>query len=88
MKITAGTTINPAQIINDYAKKFGIPARDIYLHISLDGNDLYSPECETSDWLVNEGIIIDKENNIEMIPMYWERENDYAKIGAIRDSQQ
>lgn len=79
------TTINPAKIINDYAKKFGIPARDIFLHISIDdNNDLYSAECEVHDWLVNEGIIIDKENNIELIPMVWDRNDNFKKADAIR----
>ena len=78
------TTINPAEIIKSYAKKMNIPARDVFLHIQLDDNDVYSEECLSSDWLVNEGIIIDKENNVEMIPMYYERNGNEKNVIAIR----
>ena len=78
------TTINPAEIIKSYAKKMNIPARDVFLHIQLDDNDVYSEECVISDWLVNEGIIIDKENNVEMIPMYYERNGNEKNVIAMR----
>ena len=79
------TTINPAEIIKSYAKKMNIPARDVFLHIQLDeDNNPYSEECSYSDWLVNEGIIIDKENNVEMIPMYYERNGNEKNVIAVR----
>lgn len=81
---TEKETINPAKIIHEYARKFGIPARDIHLHIQLEGNDLYSEECCERDWLVDEGIITDKKNNIELIPMYWSRGKNDSKVIAIR----
>lgn len=82
------STISPEAIISAYAKKFGIPVKDVYLHIHLDGNSLYEDhgvsDCTFSDWLVNEGILTGSKNQIEVIPMYWIRENDEARIEKIR----
>ena len=62
-----------------------IPARDVFLHIHLDEkNDLYEEDCLTTDWLVNEGIIIDKENNVEMIPMFYDRNGNDKNVIAVR----
>ena len=78
-------TINPAEIIKSYAKKMNIPARDVFLHIHLDeNNDLYEEDCLNTDWLVNEGIIIDKENNVEMIPMFYDRNGNDKNVIAVR----
>lgn len=77
--------INPIEMIKEYSKKFGIPEKDIHLHIHIDGNDIYGEECADSDWLVNEGICFGENNKYEVIPMYYQRNDNKKKVEAIRD---
>ena len=80
-------TINPQAIINAYAKQYGIPAKDIFLEIFYTGNDLYAPECENMDWLINESILTGAKNEIEIVPQYWERGDNTKRVEAIRDAK-